>query len=322
MRCVSPSEVQAHKVAELGLDQNALDLTSTEAIAGALRRAAGFLCPCSPKTLVRAVLRPLEGLVTDVDNLTNTIEEILEALVAHGDLLEHVDVSAEEGVLPRTYLYAAPPSFVCRESGTIIIIGIAPDQLSVLPDELRERVEYVNHVRRLPAAAKEDVATKLIELGLIKLSFEAWLRGPREETAAQHLARLANLLEKAPQSLDIPGLSLIDPATPVHYYRGRWVQPRAQSGRLVGRRSQAYGADLWCYVEMDEGRPRKFVDLPLPGSFARGCDEAWRLQAAIDAERGSPQRFGIRQGPFSSKKKVLDFFSPVPMWARRRCEPT
>ena len=81
------------------------------------------------------------------------------------------------------------------------------------------------------------------------------------------------LLDAAPASFEIPGLSLIDPTSSVRYYRGRWVQPQAQTGRFVGRRSQAYGADLWCYIEMDEGQPRRFLDLPLRGSRARGCDE-------------------------------------------------
>ena len=318
MRRVTATEIHAHKIAELGLDQKALDLTSAEAIAGALRRAAGFLCPCSPKTLVRAVARPLDGLVPNIDSLTDDIEETLEALVAHGDLLEHRDVAAEQGGQPGTFLYVAPPSFVRRESGALLILGIAPDHLSFLPEELSEQIEYVNHVRRLPVAAAEDVSTKLSELGIIRLSFETWLRAPVEETATQHLTRLGVLLERATPSLDIPGLNLINPATSVRYYRDRWFQPRNQSGRFVGRRSQAYGADLWCYVEIEEGRPRKFLDLPLRESSARGCDEAWHLQAAIDAERGAPQRFKVRQGSIGLNKKVLDFFSPVPMWARRR----
>lgn len=318
MRRLATAEVHAQKVAELGLDPTALDLTSTEAIAGALRRAAGFLCPCSGTTLVRAVSRPLEGLVPDMVSLRERVEETLDALTAHGDLLEHRDVAAEQSAEPGTLLYAAPPGFVRRESGGVLILGIAPQRLSPLPDELEKQIRYVNHVRRLTGAAASDLAAELSQLGLIELSFEAWLRAPGAETAGQHLARLGGLLDAAAPSLEIPGLSLIDPTSSVRYYRGRWVQPRVQTGRFVGRRSQAYGADLWCYVEMDQGRPRGFLDLPLRGSRARGCDEAWRLQAAIDAQCGAPQRFRIRQGPMGSKTKALDFFGPVPMWATRR----
>ena len=113
-----------------------------------------------------------------------------------------------------------------------------------------------------------------------------------------------------------PGCRCWIPRRSVRYYRGRWAEPRAQSGRFVARRSQAYGADLWCYLEMRSGNPERLIDLPAGGSRWRGCDEAWYLQMAIDAQRGEPQRFRIRAGPEDAL--VLEFFSPVPMWARRR----
>ena len=318
MRRLTAAELHARKVAELGLDAGALDLTSTEAIAAALRRAAGFLCPCSPATLVRAVSQSLDGLVSDVDAFSENVEETLEAMVAHGDLLEYHDIASEQDTRAITLLYGAPPSFLRRKSGAVLILGIVPDRLSPLPEDLERQIEYVNHVRRLPSVEGRDLSTELSELGLIELSFETWLASPAAEKPAQQLARLGRLLEAAPASLEIPGPSLIDPTTSVRYYRGRWVEPRSQTGRFVARRTQAYGADLWCYVEMDQGRPHRFLDLPLPGSRLRGCDEAWRLQAAIDADRGVPQRFRVRPTSQGSHRKVVDFFSPVPLWARRR----
>ena len=99
------------------------------------------------------------------------------------------------------------------------------------------------------------------------------------------------------------------------YYRGRWSPPRTRSGRYVGRRERPYGAALWCYVELDAGRVTRFLDLPL-STNRRGCDEAWHLQAAIDAARGTPQTFRVRSG--ANGATLIDLFSPVPMWARRR----
>jgi len=84
----------------------------------------------------------------------------------------------------------------------------------------------------------------------------------------------------------------------------------------VARRSQAYGAQLWCYVQLLNGNPERLIDFPIDGSRWRGCDEAWRLQMAIDAQRGEPQWFRVRPGP--GDMRVVEFFSPVPMWARRR----
>jgi hypothetical protein len=316
MKRISAEQVHERKVAELGLDPGALDLTAPEALAAALRRAAGFLCPCAPSTLVRAVLRPLDGLVAETDALKESVEAVLDAMVAHGDLLEERDLAGDADQRNRVLLYAAPPSFVVRDSGVAILLGIAPDQRSPLPEELEARIEYVSYVRRLPPDAASDIRSELIQLGLLELSIKAWLSAPPSEEPGRYIARLDELLDCATPSGEVPGLMLVDPARPVRYYRGRWVEPRGQTGRFMGRRTQAYGADLWCYVYVRNGQPERFVDLPIAGSKLRGCDEAWRLQMAIDAVRGEPQRFRVSEGP--REMRVLELFSPVPLWARRR----
>ena len=316
MRQLTAAEVHARKVAELGLDPSARDLTSVEAIAGALRRTASFLCPCTARTLVRGVVSPLRGLVDDLAMTKDLVEDTLDAMIAHGDILEHRDIEGEPGCGAALLLYAAPAGFVVRESGAVLLLGVASDQISAVPDDLDARIEYVNHVRRLTPGPGEDLRSELLQLGLIAISYSGWLRLPPCETCAEHVARLDLLLDAAQPSRDVPGLSLLDPTRGVGYYRGRWVEPRAQSGRFVARRSQAYGADLWCYLEMRDGNPERLIDLPVGGSRWRGCDEAWHLQIAIDAQRGEPQRFRIRLGPEGTR--ALEFFSPVPAWARRR----
>jgi len=316
MKQLSAAQVHAQKVAELGLDPSALDLTSTEAIAGALRRAASSLCPCTAPTLVRDVVRPLRGLVDDLEAIKSIVEETLEAMIAHGDILEHRDIESDPEHGAPALVYAAPASFVARESGAVLLLGVTPDQLSALPDDLETRIEYVNHLRRVSPAPGEDLRSDLIQLGLLETSYDRWLRAPARETSAHHVAHVDRLLDAAQPSREVPGLLLLDPARGVRYYRGRWVEPRAHTGRFVARRSQAYGADLWCYVEIRDGTPERLVDFPVAGSRWRGCDEAWHLQMAIDAQRGDAQRFGIRPGPKGTR--VMEFFSPVPMWARRR----
>jgi hypothetical protein len=316
MKRLTIAEVHERKVEELGLDPAAVDLRSIEAIAGALRRAASYLCPCTGATLVRDVVRPFRGLVDDLDAAKALVEDTLEALISHGDILEQQDVTAEPHSGLRRLLYTAPPSFVARGSGAVILLGVAPDQLSVLPDDIEARIQYLNHVRRLNALPGEDLPRVLAELGLVQLSPDNWLKAPPTVASEQHVLKLDRLLDAATPSRDIPGLVLLDPERPVRYYRGRWVAPRSQTGRFVGRRSQAYGADLWCYVQLRDGQPERLIDLPLAGSRWRGCDEAWHLQLAIDARRREPQRFRIRPGP--AVTVVLEFFSPVPMWAKRR----
>ncbi|RJR32322.1 MAG: hypothetical protein C4576_30680 [Desulfobacteraceae bacterium] len=316
MRRLTAEEVHARKVDELGLDPAVLDLTSVEAIASALRRAASFLCPCAAVTLVRGVVRPLRGLVNNIDEIKALVEETLEALIAHGDLSEHREMTDEESFAKNSSLiYPLPPSFVPRQSGTVILLGVASDSLSVLSDDLEDRVEYVSHVRRLIPLPNEDLRSELLQRGLIELSYNVWLKSPPLETPAQLIARHDRSLEAVQPSRNVPGLSLLDPDGPVRYYRGRWVSPRSQTGRFVGRRSQAYGADLWCYVELRKGQPERLIDFPM-GSKWRGCDEAWRMQLAIDAQRGTPQEFRIKPGPQGTF--ILQLFSPVPMWARKR----
>ena len=316
MRRLAPMEVHAIKVAELGLDSTAVDLTSVEAIAGALRRMASFLCPCSAPTLVRGVVRPLRGLVNDLEVFRGTVQETLEAVIAHGDILEHRDVEEDSINGAVSLLYTAPARFVVRKSGIVILLGVTSDQFSALPDYLEDRVEYENHLRRLNPLPGEDLPADLTQIGLRKISYEHWLRAPQAETPGHHLSRIDHLLDTVQPSRDVPGLTLLDPERPVRYYRGRWTNARAQSGRFVARRSQAYGADLWCYVQLRDGNPERLIDLPLAGGRWRGCDEAWHLQMAIDALRGNPQRFRITPGPADTR--VVQFFSPVPMWARRR----
>ncbi|MEC9363128.1 MAG: hypothetical protein VYC42_07880 [Pseudomonadota bacterium] len=315
MRRLTVAEVHAEKIRELGLDPDALDLTTPEGLAGALRRAASYLCPCSAATLVRAVVRPLRGLVPDLDNSKVLVEETLEAMISHGDVIEQPEVQ-DGSPSTRLLLYAAPASFVVRQSGLVVLLGIAADQLSPLPSELEQRIQYIGHVRRLsPVSGNEDLRSELRQLGLIEFSSDAWLKGPKASTASQAVAASDRALDVALPSRDIPGLLLLDPTKPVRYYRGRWAEPKTQTGRFVARRQQAYGADLWCYAHLTNGQPERMIDFPRRGSRWRGCDEAWHLQMAIDAQRGSPQRFRVTP---SGDAVVLEFFSPAPAWARRR----
>ncbi|MFC1628852.1 hypothetical protein ACFL3H_07040 [Gemmatimonadota bacterium] len=267
---------------------------------------------------MRGVVRPLRGLVDDLIEVKSLVEEILDAMIAHGDILEQHDVEIPQGLGDRSaaLLYAAPPTFVARESGVVTILGIASDQVSALPEDIETRLEYVNHLRRLSPLPDEDLNADLVHLGLIEISHKRWIKAPTVESPDQHVWRYDRLLDSAQPSRDIPGLIILDPERPVQYYNGRWVEPRSHSGRFVARRSQAYGAPIWCYVQLSDGNPEYLIDLPIIGSRWRGCDQAWHLQMAIDENRREPQRFRIRQGPEDTR--VMEFFSPVPMWAQRR----
>ncbi len=315
MRLLTAEEVRSRKVAELGLDPQTTDMLSSEAIASALRRAAGILCPCSSATLARNVSGPLRYLVEDFEAAKKTVREILDDLIDHGDILEYRDLEEQSG---HVMLYAAPASFVVRESGTAIILGIESDRVVPL-EELRNRIEYLRHTRRISPAEGENLRDNLREFGFLEISHDQWLKAPDTETSSSYLSRFDSLLNDSGPSGEVPGLSLLDWNLPVHYYKGRWKEPDGRSsGKFVARRKQAYGADLWCYVQMNEGNPEKLVDLPALEKRWRGRDEAWRLQMAIDSQHEKPQQFRVRTGPGDTH--VIEFFSPVPAWAKRRWE--
>lgn len=302
----------------LGLDPEACDLFSVEAIAAALRRVAGFLCPCPQRTLVQAVVEPLEKVISDEEEFYEAVENTLEAMITYGDLLEEYEVAAVERSCRSSLLYASPPSFVWRESGTVLLIGIAPDHTSALPERLTARIDYLNHARRLVPESGENLRGDLKQLGLIELSMDVWRKeAPPPETSKEHVRRISSKLK--PLIGLIEGLRILNSAKPVTHYRRRWEEVKSQTGCFVARRPQAYGNDAWCYVEIMQGQTVRLLDFPTTNSRLRGCDEAWRLQLAIDAERGQPQLFKVRH---ETRSSIVEFYSPLPMWVTRRWDDT
>ena len=320
-RLISASDVHALSVQALGLDPTLLDLEAPEALAALVRRAASFITPCPPRLLRAAVLRALGGLV-DLSGerraeWREAVDDVIEALESYGDLLELPANDLTDGEALRT-LYLAPPTFVALDQ-VLFLIGGQLDGTDPLPSDLRGAVEYRSHTRRLRLSDVSEVVKRLRAIGWIELPRHLWLSAPGSETARQLLARADAALSAATTSGEVPGLTVLDLDTPPTYYLGRWTEPKRRSGRFVARREQRYGADLWSYVELSGGNVTNLVDLPLAPRSApmRPCDAAWYLQMAIDAEAGHPQVFQLRPKP-PAGSVILDLFSPIPLWARRR----
>ena len=186
-------------------------------------------------------MRPLRGLVKDIEGVKDLVQDTLESMIAHGDFLEHRDVEEDATHGTRALLYAASASFVARASGTVILLGISSNQFAVLPHELAERIEYVNHLRRLTPLPDEDLRDVLVQLGLINISYDRWLRAPADETPTQHLSRLDGLLDAAQPSRDVPGLSILGPGP------SGQLLPRAMDGSALPVRTVrgASQSSLW-----------------------------------------------------------------------------
>lgn len=312
---VNPDAVIGTARASLGIPLVSPGILDEPYIAAALRRLAGFLCPCSPRTLLRSMVESHRQLVPDDAAFGERVETLIETLVAVGDLLELGDVAMEGEAVRGTWLVASPPTFVARESGSVFILGMSTDEQTPLPTEMRKRVFCRRVIRSIDPLPGEDLAAILRDLGMRKLSNAAWRRSPKVVTAADLLAGFDGKLAAQRASGEVPDLLVLDGSRKTRSYRARWTAPGSLTGNFVVRRPQTFGADLWGYAQLRDGQPLKVLDLPIQGERWRGCDAAWRIQMAIDALAGQPQEY--RLSPVSGGTR-FDFFSPIPNWARRR----
>lgn len=303
-------ELAARAVVILGLDDTTTDLYSVEALCAALRRAASYLCPTSPRQIVDAVLETLTPLGDTPSR--DDLDEALAALIGAGDLLE----LRQTPTGPRT-LFLGPPSYVEKYVGDYLLLGIRPNGAPILDTQISADIIYMAHTRSL-TLDPDNAAESLAAAGLHRWDRSQWCRMPREQSAAAVIAQARQHLDRAPSRGVVSGLTIIDAAARINYYKGRWREPApVDNGLFVGRRPQAYGAPIWCLVRLEAGVPQAILDLPVSGSLAPSWDEARRVQAALDADRGVPQEFRIRSMGQDDGACILDVFAPLPSWAER-----
>lgn len=312
---VSPEEVLASCRQTLGLPPTDGATLDDALLATLLRHAAGIHCPCSRTTLRAALLASLQYLGEDEPILAEHLERVTDFLIMAGDLLELNDVATADEDVKGTWVFAAPPSYVRRSDGRIVVTGVVSDQDTYLPSALTGRIVHKGSIRIIAPEPGEDLAAALRAQGLQELSEDVWLKSPGVRQPKAVLADAAHRLEAQPPSGQIPDLEILDPDTPPTYYRGRWTAPGTRSGMFVARRPQEFGAPIWCLVRLEHGSAERLLDLPLKKSRWRACDEAWHIQMAVDFDRGHPQLFRRYQAEQSVR---FDFFSPLPQWSERR----
>ncbi|MCE4538521.1 hypothetical protein LXT12_14810 [Pelomonas sp. P7] len=314
---VSADHVVQAAATGLGLNvATAHEEAATEALlAGAVRRIAGVRAPCSARTLVFATKACLAGVLAE-DGLSELIEHVVDRLLTNGDLLELSSVSSLDESLPQTSLFVAPPSFVRLEGGDALLFGMSEEDAMPLPDDLRRRVVHRGVRRILLSLGADDIAQQLLAYGYREQSLDGWLRMPAKVAASELLSRTRRILAKNPSAGQVEGLALFGGDASMGYSK-RWCEPKGNSGSFVARRSQAYGSKRWCFVEVQDGDVSHLVDLPLAGEAFRGCDAAWRLLHALEAENGHPSHFDLVTSGASSTIKL---YCPIPMWAERRLE--
>ena len=314
MHLLSPAQVLEETRGAFGLaqskDGSAVDETL---LAQLLRAAAWSYCPCQAFVLVREVERQLIGLVEEAIGLRDRIAEVLETLVATGDLVEPGLVS-HSMELPKGALFAAPLSFSMLNEGVAQIFGIAcTGELESKP-EMQLRVVHEGASRRVYARSSEQLAGVLRHAGLREISVQAWLKEPGVEGAGDFLNHAKSALKRAdPADSATEGLEVFD-ATRGAIYADCWGPAVGRNGSFIARRPKAYGNSHWMLVEMADGRIARCAHLPLIGSTNRACDEAWRLQCALGAVNGQHQQYRLRK---QGADAYIDMLFPVPLWAHR-----
>lgn len=298
-------------LSSLKLNECCTTLHDMEALAALVRRAASLSCPCPPRVIRQRVGLGVRGLVDPTAVDEERIGACLDAVTAYGDLLELPSRDEEDA---RNVLYLAPPAFVETAPGIVYLVGIQPEGQGMVPGRLSEMIEYSGVARRMRYSSADDLPNVLKGLGLQAMLPKLWFQQPRAEQPKDVISRYDAQLAQRTTRGDLSGLEVLDTSRNPLYYRGRWSAPGRLSGRFVGRRVQTYGAPLWVYVELDMGTPTLLLDLH--SQEWSSCDEAWRLQMAIDAVNGKPQQF--RADLVEGDKVIVRLFSPVPSWWQRR----
>ncbi len=319
MNKVSGNDVCISLVESLGFDPSIYKIDADEVIVSLIRRIASYTCPTSKSKIYRLLIQSISTLVDNDRDILERVDNLLDDLIAYGDLIQSEDVVSLDTDQCANWLYTAPPSFVFWGNGRIMLIGITPDNSEYIHSGLNSTIEYRRHTRWLNESDAVDVRESLKSDGLFELDIETWLGSPKKEEPNKFLNRINENLDKSELSGDLENLRILDSSKPVNYYKGRWKEVKNQSGRFICRWKQYVGADLWGYVELVNGHTKRLLILPFENKDYRGCDEAWRAQAAIDYLNNNPQIYKIR-GDMTSSEKVIDFFSPLPFWAKRRLD--
>lgn len=309
---LSPARVLERTGRALALSE--LQSSAETITAQSLRRAVSALAPCSRAEALRFARQPLASLLSQPDEW---FEAVLDELIAYGDILEVTLQDQDNWQTEKLVLRPAPPSFVRRANGDLIILGVAGDQPTALLGELDERLLHRGTLRTLEQPLPSGTTDLLKALGLIELVESAWLRAPATTSAQSYSEQILNQLHRTEvATAPVEGLSILDPAASVKFYSGRWRLPGpGDSGVYIARRRQLFGLRPWCLAELDKGLPRRLQDLVATDDQERPCDLAWRIQAAFDATAGRPQL--VR--PVQTEEAVtLEFFSPLPAFAERR----
>jgi hypothetical protein len=304
MKRLDPRDVRDLTRLSYGLPPSADEL---DLLAASLRRAASHLAPCRKAVLIREALQATRGILTIADP-SEVARTLLERLLAVGDLLEVVSDGVRE-------IYLGAPACVRLGADTILVLGVRPLGLPLISPDSAAGIQYRGGLRYLSVTDLPLEAS----VQLTEHAFQSWLGSPQTIPPQKLVDEYRGRTSSAGQTGNRPGLSILDSETRISHYASRWREPKpSDNGVFIGRRPVEFGARAWSVCLIEDGHLSRFLDLPVTPGIGRGRDEAWRLQAALDAARGVPQSLSIRQSDLDHA--IVDFFGPIPSFASRYFE--
>ena len=276
-------------------------------VACVVRRIAASHAPCGRRELIFKASRALAGALPEEPS--SMLHEVLDDLIAAGDLTEQVGLRQGEEDAP-VLIFLAPPGF-SRAPKRVYLHGAAPDDAPCIPGSVSEDMVSSGTQRFLDCDDADTTAELLAKFGLVEHAIEGRLTTSRPGLG-ESVALYRACLERGQTLEPSEFMRWMGPACGLPY-RKRWGSDPESSGLQIARVPQFYGADAWLLVDHDTSRA---VQLPVHGiPDERGCDAAWRLQLALDAIAGMPAKFSVRlEGEFAHVR--LDF--PLPQQERRR----
>jgi len=252
-----------------------------------MRRLAAIHAPCSRRHLVAKASRALRGAFED--DPAAVLHEILDDLIAGGDLTEQVGLRAGDEEAPML-IFLATPRFA-RTGKRIFLQGVVADDAPCLPSSVTNELVYAGPLRYLEVNPVSEMAEVLTKLGLAESSLDTLVQTPAcvpEMLIAYYRTCIASAM-RLPVMDKLQWLR----AGAQIPYRMRWTSTPALQGLQVARWPQFYGADAWWLVDHDVS-PIRGVQLPVNGlPEERGCDAAWRFQLAWDALSDAPARYRV-----------------------------
>ena len=311
MKFASRDEIMSRTLAELRFSEPNV-VPDHELVVALLLRGLWLWAPCTRAMATTNTLRALR-VFNQRQIEREIIEFALDELITSGHIVELQSRVLYDGRLMST-LFVKPPCYITLESGALAISGFGRGSREQLPEKLLTSGILSNSLILVSSSDAPKILDDLEASGIKETRANLWINQPEFIEAQTRIDNISLKAAARPVS-QIEDLRLIDPASDVMYYSGRWTTQPTDDMRTIGRRPQSYGADLWCFVDYS-GKQFKFVDLPSTAELTEGRDEGWISQLAIDFINDNRQKLRVSEPNRDILR--LDFFSPIPGWVERR----